>query len=246
MNRLVIYMETSRSIIIFIFISFFITLIVLSMVYYDSKKTVSFETGTEEIILTEYVNKNGLVQSPDIPVKEGYVFKEWQLNGETYDFNSKVVDDIVLTAKWIKEEYIIINFITNTDEYIKSIKILKGNAIEDLPTPDKEGYKFIGWYLNDKLYTKQEINSNITLSAEYESDRINTIYKKGDIVYITGNYSNSAHGIYAENKIAIGWKRKILCILEDTEFPYVIGNETGVTGFFKASSIKKINEGDMK
>lgn len=216
------------------------------MLYYNSKKTVTFETGTEEIILTKYVNKNDLVSLPIEPTKEGYVFKEWQLNGKTYDFNTKVVDDIVLTAKWIKEEYVTVNFNTNSENKIESINILKGNSIEKLPTPNKDEYKFIGWYLNEKLYTNEEINSNITLNAEYENDRVNTTYKQGDVVYIIGNYSNSAYSISAKNKVAIGWRRSILYILEEVEYPYVVGNEKGVTGFFKASSIKKINREELK
>ena len=240
MNRSVIYMEKKRLAIVLIFIIIFMILIGLSMLYYDSKKTVAFETGTEEIILTKYVNKNSIVEQPDDPIKEGYIFKGWQIGEKLYNFDTKVVEDIVLTAKWIKEEYVIVNFNTNTDYKIESINVLKGNIIEKLPIPNKDGYDFIGWYLNEKLYVNKEIHSNITLNAEYKNDRINTTYKEGNKVYIVGNYSNSAYGLTANNKMAIGWERKILAIIEQGEFPYVIGDETGVTGFFKANSIKKI------
>lgn len=233
-------MEKKRLIIILIFIIIFIILIGLSILYYDSKKTVTFETGTEEIILTKYVNKNDKIERPIEPSKEGFVFKEWQLNGKKYDFESKVVDNIVLTAKWIKEEYVTITFITNTEETFEPIKVLKGNTVEELPIPTKDSYEFIGWYLNNKLYNNEEIHSNITLCAEYKNDNINTTYKKGDMVSIIGSYSNSAYASKASNMVAIGWDRKILNIVMESEFPYMVGNENGVTGFFKAKSLKEI------
>ena len=42
----------------------------------------------------------------------------------------------------------------------------------------------------------------------------------------------------AEYRSAIGWDREILDIIEDSEYPYMVGNDEGVTGFFKADSIK--------
>ena len=72
--------------------------------------------------------------------------------------------------------------------------------------------------------------------------RLNTIYKIGDKVKIIGYYSNSAYSNKAYNKKAIGCEREIINIIDSSEFPYVVGNENGVTGFFKASSIEIIGE----
>ena len=232
-------MEKKRLIVILIFVIIFVISILLSILYYKERKTVQFETGTEEIILTKYVNKNGKVEEPEMPTKEGYIFQEWELNGETYNFDTKVEEDIILTAKWVKKDYIIISFNTNSDYAIESKKIIKGYAIEDLPTLEKENYEFIGWYLNGELYDNEQIYSDTTLIAEYKNNKLNTTYKKGDKIEIIGSYSNSAYSLVGTNKIAIGWRREILDIVEESEFPYMIGNETGVTGFFKAESLKK-------
>ena len=233
-------MEKKRLIAIFIFIIIFIILISLSILYYNNKYSVFFDTGTDEIILTKYVKKNEKIEKPTEPNKEGYIFKEWQLNGNTYDFDTEIKKDIVLTAKWIKEEYVTIDFNTNSNEDLASIKIIKGDIIKELPTPNKEGYEFIGWYLDNKLYNLDEIHSNIKLNAEYKNDKINTTYKEGDMVNIVGSYSNSAYSLNANYDIAISWNRQILSIIEEGEFPYIVGNEEGVTGFFKANSIEKV------
>ena len=44
----------------------------------------------------------------------------------------------------------------------------------------------------------------------------------------------------AYNKRAIGWEREILNIIEGVEFPYVVGDTTGVTGFFKLESLERM------
>ena len=234
-------MEKKRTIIILMFIVAFCIAIVTSLIYYSDKYSVSFETGTDEIILTKYVEKNGVVEEPITPTKEGYIFKEWQLDGETYNFETEISDDIILTAEWIKEEYITITFNTNSNYEIENKKILKGNVIEELPIPIRENYEFIGWYLNGNLYNNEEIYSDEILIAQYKNDTINTTYKIGDIVKIVGNYASSAYSLKAYNKKAIGWERKIINIIEDSQYPYVIGNEYGITGFFKSSSIEKID-----
>ena len=64
-------------------------------VYY----TVSF-ISCGEIIDSQTVSKNETALIPTEPIKDGYVFIEWQNNGETYDFNAPVIEDITLTAKW--------------------------------------------------------------------------------------------------------------------------------------------------
>lgn len=233
-------MDKKRFVVIIMFIIIFMAIIFASSLYYNDKYSVYFETGTDDGILTQYVEKNEIVNEPIEPKKEGYIFKEWQLNGETYNFDSKVNSDTILTAKWIKEEYITISFNTNSDYKIDSIKILKGDIINNLPVSIKEDYEFIGWYLNDELYTEVELYSDVTLNAQYKNSTINTTYKIEDSVKIIGKYSNSSRSLYAYNKKAIGWERKIINIIPNCEYPYVIGDSTGVTGFFKANAIEKI------
>lgn len=226
-----------RKLIVAIFILIFLGAIIISMLYYKGKYTVTFETGTDEKIITQYIKKYGKVSIPKDPVKKGYKFIEWQLDGKKYEFDSLVDSDIILSAKWVKEEYINIHYITDSSYNIDSIKILKGSSIDNLPKSYKDGYEFIGWYLNDKLYDNQIVNSDTTLIAHYEEIKIEPEFSVGDKVIITGPYSSSAYG-FDMHDMAIGWDREILAIYEGLENPYMIGNENGVTGFFKEDSIK--------
>lgn len=228
---------SKRKLIVIIFILLFLVAIIISMFYYKGKYTVTFETGTDEKIITQYIKKYGKVNVPKDPVKEGYKFIEWQLDGKKYEFDSLVDDNIILSAKWAKEEYINIYYVTDSSYNIDSIKILKGSSIDNLPVSYKDGYEFIGWYLNDELYNNKIVNSDTTLIAHYEKIEIKPNYSVGDKVIIIGDYSSSAYGFDSYNA-AIGWDREILDIYDTFENPYMIGNENGVTGFFKQDSIK--------
>lgn len=178
--------------------------------------------------------------APKEPTKEGYIFVEWQLDGKKYDFDTAIDKDIILTAKWMREEYITITYITDSNYSIESIKILKGTSITNIPVAYKDGYEFIGWFINDKVYNDEILNDDTTLIAKYKLKNIE--YKVGDKIIIIGNYSSSAYNLSAKNSRAIGWERYILSIMEGTNYPYMIGNEKGVTGFFNIDSIKLLKE----
>ncbi len=234
-------MDRKRLLVVLAFIAMFSIAILATFIYNSDKYSVSFETGTSETFLTKYVSKNDKINEPSTPSKEGYVFKEWQLNGEKFNFDSEIDSDTVLTAKWVKEEYVTVSFEVDSS-IIDEVKLLKGDVLEELPIPTKEGYEFVGWYYKDVLYDNKEIYDDILLVAKYKSDKINETYKVGDTVVITGPYSSSSNvtkKTYTNNKKAIGWIRVILDIDYDKEYPYVLGNTTGITGFFKASSIEK-------
>ena len=231
-------MSRKRIIIMILIILMFLAAITISFFYYKGKYIVSFETGTNEMILTQYINKDSKIIEPITPVKDGYIFVEWQSNGEKYDFNNKVNKNMTLTAKWIKEEYIKVTYETDSLYDIEPIKVLKGSSINNLPIAYKDGYEFDGWYLNGKLYENEIVNDNVTLIAQYKQNKINTPYEVGDKIIIIGEYAESAYSMSAEYRSAIGWDREILDIIEDSEYPYMVGNDEGVTGFFKADSIK--------
>lgn len=231
-------MDKKRFIVILIFIIVFIISILISSIYYKDKYSVNFETGCEDAILTQFVEKDGTVKEPIEPTKEGYIFKEWQLDGVAFDFNTKLDKDIILSAEWIKEEYVTVNFSADTLEEFDEIKLLKGDIINELPITEKEGYEFLGWYLNDELYENQEINSDVVLVAKYKE--IIPELKIGDKVKIIGKYAKMSTDKFAYNKRALGWEREILNIIEGVEFPYVVGDNTGVTGFFKLESLERM------
>ena len=46
------------------------------------------------------VKEDGTVTRPSNPTRDGYEFAGWYLNGELFDFNTKITGDITLEARW--------------------------------------------------------------------------------------------------------------------------------------------------
>lgn len=84
------------------------------------------DSETENVILN--VNSGDTISMPNDPVKEGYIFRGWYYNDELFDFQSQIVSNITLMAKYekIKE----INKITYKE---KENIYLGGNGINDIP-----------------------------------------------------------------------------------------------------------------
>ncbi len=68
-----------------------------------------------------------------------------------------------------------ITFNSNGGNKIATIEIKKDTKLESLPTPTRNGYEFLGWYLNDHLFNKDEpITNNLTLIARWHDLLIKT------------------------------------------------------------------------
>lgn len=63
---------------------------------------------------------------------------------------------------------------------ISKIEVMEGNYLKEPENPTKDGYKFVGWYLNGELFDfSKPIEGNITLEARWEK------YEKEEIPEMT-------------------------------------------------------------
>lgn len=131
--------------------------------------TITYELDGGEGLKVKKIRRNTTVPIPELPVKDGYRFLKWTLNDEDFSFTTKIKKNITLKANWEKIEYVTLNFDTDGGNKIEPKTIEKYSKIGELPTPIKEGYKFIEWYINDKkIETDITIESNVILKAIYE------------------------------------------------------------------------------
>lgn len=99
----------------------------------------------------EYIYNEGDIINIDEPIKEGYKFVGWQTesiiiqNGTKYDPSFGTV----FTSVYEKNEY---KLIYNVDGLRKEVYYKFGDKIEQY-VPEKEGYEFIGWMLNNVITT---------------------------------------------------------------------------------------------
>lgn len=98
----------------------------------------------------------------DVPSRSGYTFAGWYTDKEgteKYNFNSPVVSDLVLYAKWNPNKYIV-TFDARGGRVPSptTMEVLMGSKYGHLPTTDLFGYNFNGWYT--------EINGGIRITSE--------------------------------------------------------------------------------
>ena len=77
----------------------------LFAVYEFVNFTVSFNSDGGSEVAAQTIIKNGKAVEPTAPVKEGFDFAGWQLNGVAYDFDAEVTADIELTATWTEKTF---------------------------------------------------------------------------------------------------------------------------------------------
>ena len=118
------------------------------------------------------VSDDGTIDRIEDPKRDGYRFLGWYLDGELFDFDTKITEDITLVAKWEKIDYdeYTVKFIVD-DEIVHSATVDEGSRVSQPSAPSKEGYRFLGWYYNGKLFNfNKKITKDMKLIARFEID----------------------------------------------------------------------------
>lgn len=132
--------------------------------------------------------KTGLlntIDKPDDPIKDGYTFAGWYLDDEKFSFDTKLEENVTLTAHWEKEEVpsFTLKFETLGGSSIKDIIVEEGSVLENWPIPTKEGYEFISWYYHNKEFDfGNPIVNDMVLVAKYK--------KTSDVIRVRIRYNN--------------------------------------------------------
>ncbi len=77
-----------------------VTVLVYSLFFSKPTYNVTFNANGGSAVAAQKVEKNGVATIPEEPKREGFTFKEWQVNGETYDFKTKVTGNVTVVAIW--------------------------------------------------------------------------------------------------------------------------------------------------
>lgn len=151
-------------------------------VYYD----VTFEYPEGTTFETVVVESGLKITEPTEPVKLGYSFVEWQLDGVSFDFETAITSDLTLVPT-----FEIIHYEIAYWKPLGSVLSLDGDdqfTIETQPTlktVSQEGMKFIGWFTKSEggeLVTEIPLGTtgNVQLYAVLEPD---TELPSGTLIY---------------------------------------------------------------
>ena len=146
-------------------------------------------TGSLEEINFTYEDE---IEIPSCSVNRlGYNFVCWntKIDGSGIDYNASSIiknksEDITLYAIWEQIEYTLTVNLNNGQNNI--IKILHYNDdIETIEEPTKNSFKFIGWYVNDVVFSFDNAkmpNSNLLIEARYIKE-VNIVFGTVDYIY---------------------------------------------------------------
>jgi len=143
--------------------------------------------GGSEIPGATVLNGKTVAEPTAEPTKDGYAFIGWYTDSAfttRFDFNTAITADTTVVARWVP--LTVGEIVYNVDFYLgyegaptySEITTIGGN-VYNVPTPKRDGYKFVGWYVSmyedaEKLsyaYTEStKFTADTTLFAVWESE----------------------------------------------------------------------------
>ena len=150
------------------------------------KPIVQFVTYTEDVIESQIVAVGGYVTAPGNLEKTGYILEGWYTTEEISETSQKwdfdkdtIAESITLYANWIPDKYrISYDLGYEGAESIEGKEVVYDSSYGQLPTPEREGYNFLGWYINREggesvtAETMVSIGKDHTLYARWEEKPI--------------------------------------------------------------------------
>ena len=134
--------------------------------------TITFNSDGGTSVQSQTVNSGSTVSKPSNPIKSGYTFVEWRLNGAAYNFSAPVNSNLNLVAFYRANTTTTYTVTFNSDggTSVPSQNVNSGNLVSKPANPSKTGYTFVEWRLNGAAYNfSAPVNSNLTLVAVYQA-----------------------------------------------------------------------------
>ncbi len=133
---------------------------------------VTFDSDGGDQSYRTTVFEGDAVKKPEDPKKDGYKFIEWQKDGQKYDFNTPVIDDITITAKWEEAKKYEVKFYDGNEIYTTRT-VTEGDTVTKPNDPSKTNKQFAGWLLEGKEFDfNTVIDKDISLTAKWEDVKI--------------------------------------------------------------------------
>ena len=127
---------------------------------------VFYNTDGGNVIDPKTLQVGDIALRPEDPIKEGYLFAGWMdETGRDYLFNTKLTQDITLTAKWIEIKVSKIKLTGISKKFIVGKKIAVGKKIQLIAevVPDNALNKGIIWTTDNPKYATVDQNGFVKI-----------------------------------------------------------------------------------
>ena len=151
--------------------------------------TINFYVD-DDIFSTLKTSGNELITLPDAPKKDSYEFVGWFFDKDT--FNNQLKEDTYLNKSLDQDINVYANYLFKEEpvkEFTVTFDTCGGDKMDSIttsiissePIPTRDGYKFLGWYLEktyiNKVTFPYEVKQNITLYAKWEKKTYNVHFE---------------------------------------------------------------------
>lgn len=198
----------------------------------ENEITIKFDLGYQNKTLdSKVVTVDGKVSKPATPKREGYIFKDWYLGNEKYDFNTNVEAPFTLVAQW--DRLVQVTFdLGYGNQRLDPQLIQPGTQVEEPKAPLRRGYVFKEWFYDGQAYDfDTEIEINISIIAVWEKVNFSSI----DIFYI-GGVAGESFATKHENNFALNPKIKAYTDYGKYMISPTVGNNSSF-GSYSGSNI---------
>ena len=133
-------------------------------------RTVTFNSDGGTAIESQMVYDGMLVEKPQPPKRENFLFLGWYNGNTAWDFyTDPVLTDLTLTAKWEDVSTYTVSFNSDGGTNVAEQYIIAGGKVNEPQAPTKAGAVFDGWYNGDAKWNfdTDNVSSNITLTAKW-------------------------------------------------------------------------------
>lgn len=174
---------------------------------YEAKEFVNFNlNGSDALIDTQIVDKNGKATQPTDPTRNGYTFIGWYTDKECltkFDFNTPITADITLYAKWVKNNEEKSNFTyayysSRDPKYPKNgdtVTLAQLRSHQQYDPTSKYVLTSLGRYDPNKTYTGEEnLAQTIKSIAKKLAAEYGTISDKFEIYRLKDNNEIISYG----------------------------------------------------
>ena len=111
----------------------------------------------------QLVLRGECAREPAAPQKAGHSFAGWRLDGEAFDFQTRIQSDVTLNSSWRILQFTY-RFIDDDGTLLKEETADYGAAIVAPAPPTREGHAFTGWSNEVSILTE-----DVTMQAQYEA-----------------------------------------------------------------------------
>lgn len=153
--------KNKKAIIVAVVIVLLLIIFAVIFILSNQKYTVTFDSKGGTLVEAQEVKKNETATEPADPAREGYIFLGWYTSETStveYDFNTKVVENITLFARWgqnqeitdisidlketeltVDDEVLLSAIVMAGDKEVEDAELVWSSSDETIATVDESG-----------------------------------------------------------------------------------------------------------